>query len=452
MTYQAIVAPIYTRPTPNADNLFLGNVLGFQVLVGKDTENGQLGIYFPTDGQLSKAFCDAHNLIGTTETIIDPVTGETKQKRTGGFFDEKRRVKTLKLRKEKSDGFWVPLSYLEFTGDISHLKEGDLFTEVNGIEICQKYVTQATQNAIKGQAVKIRKNNIMFPRHEDTDQLLLHLQDIKPGSLITLTGKLHGTSHRMANVLVEKSLSVWEKLWNKLFWKYRIISPKMEWREIHGTRKVQLDDVTSAGDGFYGVNFRDNATKQLQGRLKKGEAIYLEIVGWVTSEIPIMTPHDLLKKHSSVSDKDRKELIGLYGEKMYFNYGCLPGENKIFIYRITQNNEDGHVIELSWKQVQRRAEELGVPTVPEYHQFILGQTGCWNCGCGQCDKGLTDFVEEYLDKPDILDKRHISEGVVIRVDGPDGITNLYKHKSFWFKVFEGIIKDNPEVADVEESS
>lgn len=80
MTYNAIVAKIYTRPTPNADKLLLGDVLGFQVLVGIDTPNEALGVYFPTDGQLSEVFCKQHNLIGYT----DPTTN----KRVGGFFDE----------------------------------------------------------------------------------------------------------------------------------------------------------------------------------------------------------------------------------------------------------------------------------------------------------------------------------------------------------------------------
>lgn len=451
MTYQAIIAKIYTRPTPNADNLVLGDVLGFQVLVGKDIENGQLGVYFPTDGQLSRDFCEVHNLIGKT----DPLTN----KRTGGFFDEKRRVKTLKLRKEKSDGFWMPLSCLEFTGvDISILPEGYLFTEINGVEICKQYITQATKNAMKSQA-KTKRVNKMFPQHVDTEQFAYNKQFIKPGALITMTAKAHGTSHRIANVeetVIEDELFIIQKadfqasgnflkdlffgiiheLKPRFIWE-DVPTEKLKWTEVHGTRRVQLADIHSEGDGFYGMNFRDNATKQLQGRLKRGEVIYLEIVGWA-NDTPIMSPHTLDKK-------EQKELWGKYPETMYYSYGCLPGESKIFIYRITQNDPDGHVTELSWRQVQRRAEELGVPAVYEYCQFIYGQSDY-----AKTLPELEFIVNELAEKhPDPLDSRHIREGVVIRVDDISG-THFYKHKSFDFKVLEGIIKNDGEIFDIEE--
>ena len=52
MTYSAIVAHINTRPFPNADRLLLGTCLGNQVVVGLDTQDGELGVFFNADGQL----------------------------------------------------------------------------------------------------------------------------------------------------------------------------------------------------------------------------------------------------------------------------------------------------------------------------------------------------------------------------------------------------------------
>ena len=57
MSYTAIITRIKTRPHSNADRLQLGTCLGNQVVVGLDTKDGELGIYFSTDGQLSERMC-----------------------------------------------------------------------------------------------------------------------------------------------------------------------------------------------------------------------------------------------------------------------------------------------------------------------------------------------------------------------------------------------------------
>ena len=41
------------RKHPNADRLQLGDCFGNTICVNLDYEDNQLGIYFPTDGQLS---------------------------------------------------------------------------------------------------------------------------------------------------------------------------------------------------------------------------------------------------------------------------------------------------------------------------------------------------------------------------------------------------------------
>ena len=61
-SYSAIVTAITVRPHPNADRLLLGNVAGHQVVVGLGTVNGDLGVFFPTDGALSAWMCAANDL------------------------------------------------------------------------------------------------------------------------------------------------------------------------------------------------------------------------------------------------------------------------------------------------------------------------------------------------------------------------------------------------------
>jgi hypothetical protein len=69
---------------------------------------------------------------------------------------------------------------------------------------------------------------------------------------------------------------------------------------------------------------------------------------------------------------------------------------------------------------------------------------------GKKDK-LQDKVSEFTeDLSSTLDSRHIREGVVIRVEAPDGTTDWYKNKSFTFGVLEGYLKDSDDYVDAEE--
>lgn len=70
MSYQAIIARVSTRPHPNADKIQLGTVCGSQVVVSLDTQDGELGVYFPVDGVLSHEYCVANHLYTSTGTGV----------------------------------------------------------------------------------------------------------------------------------------------------------------------------------------------------------------------------------------------------------------------------------------------------------------------------------------------------------------------------------------------
>ena len=66
--------------------------------------------------------------------------------------------------------------------------------------------------------------------------------------------------------------------------------------------------------------------------------------------------------------------------------------------------------------------------------------------------GFVKFkAEEYCDGPDPIGKTHVREGVVVRILNRPVFT-AYKHKNFYFKVLEGICKDEAVVPDMEEAS
>jgi hypothetical protein len=94
------------RKHPNADRLLLGDCFGNTVCVNLNYTEGQVGVYFPTDGQLSVAFAEANNLLRKKDENGNNV---------GGYMDpDKRNVKAIKLRGEKSDGLFLPLTCLDF--------------------------------------------------------------------------------------------------------------------------------------------------------------------------------------------------------------------------------------------------------------------------------------------------------------------------------------------------
>ena len=411
--YQAIVAKIKTKPHPNADRIQLGDVLGFQVVVGLDVKDGDLGVFFPTDGQLSDEFC--------LENDLYPRFADGK-KVGGGFIDPKnRRVRAQSFRGEKSYGFWTPVSYFNYTG--VELKEGQTFTELNKHPICNKYETEHTiKNRRNKSRSADRRETPMFRMHVDTEQLKYKIDEIPVGALVTITGKMHGTSGRYGRVLVPHKYSNLPIV-GKLF--------KPTWSYLLGSRRVIVDDSST---GFYGTNeFRHNSVAGVV--LKKGETIYYELVGFVNKDQPIMSPCS----HSTVKAKSLKTELEKYPDPMVFDYGQVNGTCGLYVYRITMSNEDGELEDLPWVRVRERANELGFRTPIELDSFIYD---------GNKEK-LLERVDELTDGDDWYGN-HIREGVVVRVDTNKG-TKFYKNKSFLFYVLEGVIKDSG-LEDLEESS
>lgn len=428
MSYKAKVCHISTRPHPNADRVQLGVASGYQVVVGLETESGQLGVYFPCDGQLSHEMCMANNLYRK-----DPKTGEPM----GGYFEENRRVRAQPFRGQKSEGFWVPLTYLRWTGvDLSTLEAGDEFDALNGKEVCRKYVSEATKRAMERaqkQGQKKKKKEIpMFKKHFDTPKLRYTASAIPEGAVLHITEKLHGTSGRTGYVQVEDDLPAIKRAINNFFRK-EIFRPKREWRKVSGSRRVTYDPDQSVDQGFYsGMEFRFEIHERL--RLKKGETLYYEIVGFTDKKTPIMASH-------KITDKALKKK---YGDEMVYRYGtdrdqAVPYD--IYVYRITQTNEDGDSVDLSWPQVMRRCNELGLRHVPHYDTLVYD---------GDEDSFL-ELVEQYSQGSSKLDSTHIREGVCITVDH-HLMGGTHKYKGFWFCELEGIAKNSDEYVDLEDIS
>ena len=68
------------------------------------------------------------------------------------------------------------------------------------------------------------------------------------------------------------------------------------------------------------------------------ENVLYEIVGYINESTPIMGT----AKNSKMNDKD---FTKKYGDTTTFSYGCQPGQNEMYVYRMTYTSPDGNVIE-----------------------------------------------------------------------------------------------------------
>lgn len=450
--YNAYVTRIKNlRKHPNADRLQLGECFGNTVCVSLDYVDNQLGLYLPCDGQLSVEFAEANNLLRKKDDAGN---------NCGGYMDpNKRNVTAIRLRGEKSDGLFLPLTCLETFGDVSTLKEGDVINTFNGHEICCKYIPRRSHrqgHVSDGNRTRKKKVDVapLFAEHADTEQLAYNLGAFKPCDEIEITLKMHGTSQRTGYLPVFKGYKRTFKDWLLR----REGKPIYDWGYVSGTRRTVLDNYDG---GYYGSNeFRGQHSKTFEGKLWKGETVYYEVVGFTHTGAPIMAEGN--------NEKLGKDFVKQYGKTTVFSYGCDPeGESfkheyadcwdgmnvrefkpqsDIYVYRMTMTNEDGAIVEYTPDFMRYRCEQIGVKTVPVMWKGIIpAHTGdAAAIRLGQ-DAGawIKEKAERFYDGPDPIGKTHVREGVVVRIVNRPKFC-AYKHKNHNFKMLSGIAIEQAE--------
>lgn len=408
------------RKHSNADRLQCVDIFGNNVIVDMSYHEGQIVVFFPVDGRLSDEYALANNLVRKKDE-----TG----KNIGGYLEpEKNNIRALKLRGEKSEGLVMPVETLSSYVNIETLKIGDKITTLNGRLICEKYVPKRT--SAKAENGKAKSKNIskkekypIFTEHIDTEQLMYNKAAFKVGDKCTITLKMHGTSSRHSSSI--KCEQIKKNFLEKLLRKEP--RTKKEWNYVSGTRRCILEDFDG---GFYGSNeFRKTWHDFFEGKLEKGETVYGEIVGYVDNHTPIMGSCST----SKLQDKEAKKL---YGKEMVFSYGCNPGENQCYVYRMTLTNEDGYTVEYPDWLMRLRCEQMGINCVPLFETF---EYTSW--------EDLMERVEKYYDGVDPIGKTHIREGVVVRIENRPKFT-AFKHKNFTFKLVSGIISENADTTNM----
>ena len=440
------------NPHSNADRLQIATIFGASVIVGLDVKVGDLGVYFPIDLQLSEEYCAQNNLVRKKDENGNNI---------GGYLEpDKRNIRAMKLRGEKSEGLFMPLESLAYTGE-TKFEVGQKIEILNGHEICRKYIPKGNSGVphVKD-GNRTRKRSVpiapLFAEHADTEQLAYNLDAFRPGDLVEITLKMHGTSGRTG--YLPKFQKYKRTIWDKIL--RRPGTPIYDWGYVTGTRRVVLNDFEDGG--FYGSNaFREPHARFFEGKLHKGETVYYEIVGFTTDGAPIMAS----VANSKISDK---EFTKQYGKETVFSYGCDPkgtpamingaGEtvceaspqSACYVYRMTMTNEDGDVVEYTPDFMRYRCEQMGAKCVPMMEKMYIPSESLLETFSMTAGEWIKEKAEEYYDGPDPIGKTHVREGVVIRIVNRPKFC-AFKHKNFSFKVLEGIAKDLAAEPDMEEA-
>lgn len=407
--YNAIVTTITKLvPFDNCDNVQGSLIFGFQAVVSKDVQIGDVGIFFMAETQLSDEYCSNNNLFRHEDL--------NKDKSQKGYIEDSRRIKAVKFRGNRSDGLFMPLSSLDWTGiDSSKLKPGDEFSSVNGKEICRKYVRRVRANIGPSQQKAKRFNRVdpeFFPEHFKTDHFLKYVSDLDPNTEVIVSQKIHGTSIRIANTKVKRKLSLRDRI-------ARVFGANIQMNEydyIFGSRKVVKDPSIKEQNHYYGTDIWNTEGEKLRGLIPENYILFGELIGWTSDGAAI---------------------------QQSYAYGIEKGKCELYIYRVAFINDRGLLQDMSWDHMIEFCKERDLRVVPEIWRGKLKDLDISQ----YLDKRL--FEEGYRNCVDLGILGIVDEGVVIRIDRKRPY--CLKAKSPIFIEHESKMMDQ-EVVDIEEES
>jgi hypothetical protein len=404
--YCAIVVQIgVLKELIDCNNVQAAIIMGNQVIVGKDVKIGDIGLYFPVEAQLSAPYLSSNNLYK-----YEQMNKDITQK---GYFEESGRIRCVKFRGNKSEGLFMPHSSISFTGT-KPLSVGDEFDELEGIEICKKYIPKNTKTPgapgsgkNKGFVPEEYESKIcdkQFKFHSDTSLLYKNVHRISPEDLLDISYKLHGTSGISSRPACKLPLKWYEKLLKKWL-KTKIVDYQYDY--IYSSRnKIRNDNPNKvvAPTDYYG-----RADSVVRSHLDPGMTFYYEIVG-----------------------------PGIQGD---FDYGYEPGTLGIYLYRITVTNLFGNIYEFSAKQVRDFCKERGLQAVPLLFYGYASELSDERLSKENWTAKLLQVIKDrYNEKTCYMCRNKLpEEGCVVRVEGMS--LQVYKQKSNAFLALETRILD-----------
>ena len=364
-----------------ADRLVKATIAGQTVVLSSFYTPDMTVIYFPHECVICEEFLSANNLYdihnykkNSNSRLVDAVLYELENttdsnKKTElakrarsmcGYFDASGRVKTKKIKGVYSEGFAIHTSAIVKMDSIFsvtdwNLHVGKKFDMLNGTHICWKYINKKEahlmslkpkqtfyQKAMK----KVNRNKKLvenqFRLHYDTSHLRDFIKSINPYDDVVISVKVDGSACCVSNVLVNRKLSLFERLAKKL----GVRVNEQEYHVVYSSHHIikSLEINPGATLGFYNVDIWE-PVKNLIGRtLSEGMSIYGEIVGYIEGTNQMIQPGR--------------------------DYGCRVGEWKFMPYRITETDKDGKVKEWSMEDVYDSTREM-LALHPEWRSNIL---------------------------------------------------------------------------------
>lgn len=320
----------------NADKLQCTIIKGNTIITDLETKLGDCVVYFPIE-------CSIDNKILFELSLYRDIT-KNKDVNKKGLFEVNGRVKAVKLRGEKSEGFILPYDQFLSAFNIDSIKPkfNVLFDTFNTNSVCKKYVSRVLQmsNSSNNKSNKKSKRyNIVedqFRFHKDTEKLCNNITMLKPETVVQITKKYHGTSAISAKLLVDIPKNKTERILNNFisfiskFLKLDLNINKSKYVDIYSSRTVIKNDNQ---DGYYKCDIWKLAHDVILPYLSNGMSIYYEIVGYLP------TGGMIQKNYNYGFDKPENET---------FSYNKHFG---IKIYRITYTNNEGKVYELTSQQI-----------------------------------------------------------------------------------------------------
>ncbi|MFC4373340.1 RNA ligase family protein [Nocardia halotolerans] len=354
--YAAVVVQLAAvNDLAGCDNIAGAPILGYQAIVDKTRQPGDLGVVFTAETQLSEGFARANNLHSDTELNAD-----TAEK---GYLAKNRRVRAIKLRGHRSDALFLPLEALAYTGfDVAKLAPGDVFDELNGHEICRKFkrpVKGSNARTPQQKATKkfVRVDAKYLPEHYDTARYFGNEHLIGPEARVVITQKLHGTSIRIGNTIAKRQPTWRDKLATR-FMKVPVV--QYTYDTVYGSRKV-IKDPKAEQNHYYGTDVWTHYGQRLNGLIPQGFVVYAELIGWTSDGAPIQGG---------------------------YTYNVPHGDAGLYVYRVAYVNPQGIVTDLAWGQLVEWCAQLGLNTVPV----------------------LAELAHKAFDPADWLDRRYYDEG------------------------------------------
>lgn len=379
--------------------------------------SGKIVVYFPIECQINPV------ILSKLDLFADKNLNQNKE--VAGYFDHKGRVRAIKLRGQPSEGFIMPLYHFDYATDSNIIESLDCTELINKefdtidkkdeeMWICRKYVPAPARNSGTGPKSRTSFSNLLienqFKFHKETPKLSANLHQLQPEDIISISYKLHGTSAVFANLLTKRKLSILERIAK---WLGANIQTT-EYSKIYSSRSVIKyieNNKNHDNSGYYNANIWGKAFEKVKHALLPGISIYAEIVGHISDTTYVQKGYD---------------------------YGTLPGEFDVYVYRITCIGQDGHIHEFDWNNVKTYCEKYGLKHVPELYHGIAKNWFDNNTELvsSNIDNITPDFFlqslkDAYLEKNCYMCKNDVpAEGIVVRRESRG--FDSWKLKSFRF--------------------